>query len=43
KFLDDDSKLAPVDSKPKMADPAQQSQAEQPRQGKVAQYTPSVN
>jgi len=43
KFLDDDSKLAPVDGKPKIVDkPAQQSQAETP-QGKVAQYTPSVN
>ncbi|MET0719818.1 MAG: alpha/beta fold hydrolase [Tardiphaga sp.] len=43
KFLDDDSKLAPVDSKPKIIErPAQQSQADTP-QGKVAQYTPSVN
>ena len=43
KFLDDDSKLAPVDSKPKIIErPAEQSQADTP-QGKVAQYTPSVN
>jgi hypothetical protein len=42
KFLDDDSKLAPVDGKPKILEqPAQQSRAEP--QGNVAQYTPSVN
>jgi hypothetical protein len=43
KFLDDDSKLAPVDSKPTAASPTPLSQADQPAQGKVAQYTPSVN
>ncbi len=43
KFLDDDSKLAPVQDKPKVADPSQQSKSDEPRQGKVAQYTPSVN
>lgn len=42
KFLDDDSKLAPV-NKPKVADPGQQSNAAGSQQGKVAQYTPSVN
>jgi hypothetical protein len=47
KFLDDDSKLAPVGTKPKITEqPAQQSKA--PDAGKtdpskVAQYTPSVN
>ncbi|MDB5505040.1 MAG: hypothetical protein JWR89_4942 [Tardiphaga sp.] len=42
KFLDDDSKLAPVDGKPKILEqPEQQSRAEP--QGNVAQYTPSVN
>jgi hypothetical protein len=42
KFLDDDSKLAPVDVKPKIIPrPAEQSSAADP--GKVAQYTPSVN
>jgi hypothetical protein len=42
KFLDDDSKLAPVQDKPKPFDrPAQQSSAVDA--GKVAQFTPSVN
>lgn len=42
KFLDDDSKLAPVQGKPKPFDrPAQQSNAADP--AKVAQFTPSVN
>lgn len=42
KFLDDDSKLAPVQQKPKPFDgPAQQSSAVDP--AKVAQFTPSVN
>jgi alpha/beta hydrolase fold len=41
KFLDDDSKLAPV-AKP-AAVPGAQSSVSQPAQGKVAQYTPSVN
>ena len=47
KFLDDDSKLAPVNGKPQILDkpskpaPAQQSMVTDP--GKIAQYTPSVN
>jgi hypothetical protein len=42
KFLDDDSKLAPVQGKPKPFDgPAQQSSAVDA--AKVAQFTPSVN
>jgi len=42
KFLDDDSKLAPVQDKPKPFDrPAQQSNATDP--ARVAQFTPSVN
>jgi hypothetical protein len=42
KFLDDDSKLAPVLKNPKVEDiKAQQSSAGEP--AKVAQYTPSVN
>ncbi|WP_371425042.1 alpha/beta fold hydrolase [Tardiphaga sp.] len=42
KFLDDDSKLAPVNGKPKILEqPAQQSNATDP--SKIAQYTPSVN
>lgn len=42
KFLDDDSKLSPVNSKPKIIEqPAQQSSATDP--SKIAQYTPSVN
>jgi hypothetical protein len=43
KFLDDDSKLAPVNSKPKILEPAQQQSNASEPQGKVAQYTPSVN
>ena len=40
KFLDDDSKLAPVPTaKPKVADPAAQSSVADPQQGKVAQYS----
>ncbi|MES2028354.1 MAG: alpha/beta fold hydrolase [Pseudomonadota bacterium] len=42
KFLDDDSKLAPVNGKPKILEqPAQQSNVADP--SKIAQYTPSVN
>ena len=39
KFLDDDSKLAPVQSKPKVADPAAQSSVADPAQDKVAHYS----
>jgi len=45
KFLDDDNKPSASNAKPKAGPgetPAQQSQADTP-QGKVAQYTPSVN
>jgi hypothetical protein len=42
KFLEDDSTLAPVNSKPKVSDPSVQSNAES-KPGQVAQYTPSVN
>ena len=44
KFLDDDSKLAPVGIKPKpAAAPSPLSSAVDPAQGKVAQYSPGVN
>lgn len=43
KFLDDDNKLAPVKDKPKVAPVSPLSSAADPAQGKVAQYTPSVN
>jgi hypothetical protein len=43
KFLDDDNKLAPVKDKPKVAPQTPLSSNAEPAQGKVAQYTPSVN
>jgi len=43
KFLDDDSKLAPVESKPKAASPGPQSSAVETSHGKVAQYSPGAN